>query len=238
MIKKFDHLAIIPARSGSKRIPNKNIKDFNGKPIISYPINAAKKSKLFKEIIVSTDSSKIKKIVNKFNAKVYYLRSKKLSNDQAIIKDVLFDIVKFLKRKMLSTKYFCLLYATSPLINYHDLKTSLRILDKSSSAVDSIMAVKKFSYPIQRALGINKQKHLYMKNKKYKYARSQNLEKFYHDAGVFVWFKTESFLNKIKRNNSFVSMPYVLDELRVQDIDNIEDWKVAEFKYKNLQNKI
>jgi CMP-N-acetylneuraminic acid synthetase len=148
MIKKNNHLAIIPARFGSKRIPNKNIKNFNGKPIISYPILAAKKSRLFREIIVSTDSNKIKKIVNKFGAKVYYLRSKKLSNDQAIIKDVLFDVIKFLKKKMLTSEYFCLLYATSPLINYYDLKKSLKVLDASSSAVDSIMAVKEFSYPI------------------------------------------------------------------------------------------
>jgi N-acylneuraminate cytidylyltransferase len=232
------NICIIPARSGSKRIPNKNIKDFNGKPIISYSILAAKKSKLFGEIIVSTDSDKIKKIVNKFGAKVYYLRSKKLSNDQAAINDVLFDIIKFLKSKMLSTKYFCLLYATSPLINYHDLKKSLQILDKSKSTVDSITAVKQFSYPIQRALAINKQKHLYMKNKIYKYARSQDLEKFYHDAGVFSWFKTDNFLKKTKRNNTFISIPYFLKELIVQDIDNIEDWKVAEFKYKYLNKKI
>jgi len=232
------NVAIIPARSGSKRIHNKNIKDFNGRPIISYPILAAKKSKLFKEIIVSTDSYKIKKIVNKFGAKVYHLRSKKLSNDHAVIKDVLFDIIKFLKKKMLSTKYFCLIYATSPLINFYDLKKSLRILDKSNSVVDSIMAVKKFSYPIQRALGINKKKHLYMRNKKYKNARSQDLEKSYHDAGVFSWFKTDNFLNKIKSNSSIISLPFVLEELRVQDIDNIEDWKVAEFKYKILKQKI
>jgi N-acylneuraminate cytidylyltransferase len=238
MIKNFNHLAIIPARFGSKRIPNKNIKNFNGKPIISYPILAAKKSKLFKEIIVSTDSNKIKKIVNKFGAKVYYLRSKKLSNDKAVINEVLFDIINFLKKNMLSSKYFCLLYATSPLINFYDLKKSLKILDASRAAVDSIIAVKEFSYPIQRALAINKHRHLYMKNKKYKNARSQDLEKLYHDAGVFVWFKTESFLNKIKSNNSFVSMPYVLEDLRVQDIDDIEDWKVAEFKYKYLQKKI
>jgi len=238
MIKKNNHLAIIPARFGSKRIPNKNIKNFNGKPIISYPILAAKKSRLFREIIVSTDSNKIKKIVNKFGAKVYYLRSKKLSNDQAIIKDVLFDVIKFLKKKMLTSEYFCLLYATSPLINYYDLKKSLKVLDASSSAVDSIMAVKEFSYPIQRALGINKYGHLYMKNQKYRYARSQDFEKFYQDAGAFAWFKTDNFLKKIKRNNSVVSMPYFLKETRVQDIDNIEDWKVAEFKYKYLQKKI
>jgi N-acylneuraminate cytidylyltransferase len=130
------------------------------------------------------------------------------------------------------------LYATSPLINYYDLKKSLKVLDASSSAVDSIMAVKEFSYPIQRALGINKYGHLYMKNQKYRYVRSQDFEKFYQDAGAFAWFKTDNFLKKIKRNNSVVSMPYFLKETRVQDIDNIEDWKVAEFKYKYLQKKI
>lgn len=225
------YLAIIPARSGSKRIPNKNIKFFINKPIISYSIVEAKKSKLFREIIVSTDSNKVKRIVNKYGAKVYYLRSKKLSDDFTPIKKVLIDILVYLKKKFLLTEYFCLIYATAPLISKIDLQKSLRILINSSRKVDSVLAVTKFNYPIQRALEINRKGFLTMINNKYKYHRSQDLKNSYHDAGVFAWFKTDNFLRKIKKKN-IVTLPYVLSDSKVQDIDTIEDWKISELKYK------
>jgi pseudaminic acid cytidylyltransferase len=228
-------LAIIPARSGSKRISNKNIKFFLKKPIISYSILQAKKSKLFKEIIVSTDSNKIKKIVNKFGSKVYYLRSNKLSDDHCPVEDVLVDILLFLKKKKLLTKYFCLIYATAPLIDRKDLIKSFRILENSNSNVDSVTAIAEFSYPIQRALKINKQGFVEMIDSKYKYYRSQDLEKSYHDAAAFSWFKTSNFLNKIKKKKLKV-LGYVLSNNRVHDIDTSEDWKVAENKYQ-LINK-
>ena len=227
------YLAIIPARSGSKRIPNKNIKLFINKPIISYSIIEAKKSNLFKEIIVSTDSNKIKKIVNKYGAKVYYLRSKKISNDHSPIKNVLIDILEYLKKNFLLTKYFCLIYATAPLISRFDLKKSLRILINSDENVDSVLAVSQFHYPIQRALKIDKKGFLEMINKKYKYYRSQDLKKSYHDAGVFAWFKTDNFFKKIKKN--IATLPYVMSDSKVQDIDNMEDWKILEFKYKFIK---
>lgn len=227
------YLAIIPARSGSKRIPNKNVKFFINRPIISYSIIEAKKSKLFKEIIVSTDSSKIKKIVNKHGAKVYYLRPKRISDDHSPIKDVLIDILKYLKKNFLLTKYFCLIYATAPLINRIDLKKSLTVLDNSEKKVDSVLAVAQFRYPIQRALKINRKGFLEMINKKYKYCRSQDLKNYYHDAGVFAWYKTDNFFKKINKN--IITVPYVLPDKRVQDIDTLEDWKISEFKYKFIK---
>jgi len=228
------NLAIIPARSGSKRIANKNIKFFLKKPIISYSIEEAKKTNLFKEIIVSTDSNKIKKIANKFGSKVYYIRSNKLSNDHCPIEDVLIDMLLFLKKKKMLTKYFCLIYATAPLIDKNDLIKSFKILDNSNLNVDSVAAIAEFSYPIQRGLRINKQGFVEMINEKYKYYRSQDLEKSYHDAAVFSWFKTNNFLNKVKKKKINV-LGYVLPNNKVQDIDYLEDWKTAEFKYQLIK---
>ena len=86
-------ICIIPARSGSKRLKNKNIKKFNGKPIISYAIKIAKSSGLFSKIVVSTDSKKISNIAKKYGAQVPFLRSRRLSNDFASTSEVLIDCI-------------------------------------------------------------------------------------------------------------------------------------------------
>ena len=87
------NICIIPARGGSKRIPKKNIKDFNGKPIISYIIEAAQKSNNFDEIMVSTDSKEIEEVAKKYGAKVPFLRSNSNANDFAILADVLVEVL-------------------------------------------------------------------------------------------------------------------------------------------------
>ena len=87
-------ICIIPARSGSKRLKNKNIKKFDGKPIISYAIKIAQSSGLFSKIIVSTDSKKISNIAKRYGAEVPFLRSKKLSDDFATTSEVIIDCIK------------------------------------------------------------------------------------------------------------------------------------------------
>ena len=119
------------------------------------------------------------------------------------------------------------------MINRIDLKKSLTVLANSEKKVDSVLAVAQFRYPIQRALKINTKGFLEMINRKYKYCRSQDLKNYYHDAGVFAWYKTNSFFKKIDKN--IITLPYVLPDKRVQDIDTLEDWKISEFKYKFIK---
>jgi N-acylneuraminate cytidylyltransferase len=222
------YLAIIPARSGSKRVKNKNIKLFFGYPIIKYPIYQAKLTKLFKEIIVSTDSLIIKKIVLKYGVSVPFLRSKSLSGDFTPLYKVLLNTLSIIRKKKLLPKYFCLIYATAFSINKNDIIKSLKILKKKRKS-DAICSVCKYNYPVQRALKLNKRNFLEYINPKYSLKRSQDLETAYYDSANFVWFNTKSFLKKKGRNLKI--LPFVISGDKTQDIDNLKDWRIAKKKY-------
>ena len=119
------NLAIIPARLGSKRLYQKNIKNFYGKPIISYSIEAAKKTKIFDKIIVSTESKKLKKIAEKFGAEVPFLRPRKIADDKTHFNDAIIHTIIELKKKNYKIKNVCCIYPTSPLIDYKNIKKVL-----------------------------------------------------------------------------------------------------------------
>jgi|688.fasta_scaffold326493_1 N-acylneuraminate cytidylyltransferase len=224
-------IAIIPARSGSKRIKNKNIKFFFGHPIIKYPIYEAKLTKLFKEIIVSTDSLKIKKIALKYGASVPFLRSKNLSDDLTPIYKVLLNTLAFIKKKETLPKYFCLIYATAYSISKNDIIKSYKILKRNRKS-EAICSVCKYYLPVQRAFKINNKNFLEYINPKYCLKRSQDLDEAYYDSAQFVWFNTRSFLKKKGRNLKI--LPFVLCSDKIQDIDNLHDWKLAKKKYKYI----
>lgn len=225
-------LAIIPARSKSKRIPGKNIKNFLGKPIIQYSIEAALKSNLFDEIMVSTDVDTISKIAKSLGAKVPFLRSEKNADDHAstaaVVEEVLDTYLKYNK----SFDYFCCIYPTAPFISKNILCSAYTKLIESN--FDSVFPLVKFSYPIQRGLEItnNKVKMLWPENIS---KRSQDLKDAYHDAGQFYWMKTDAFLEK-KCLYTENSGAIILSEMEVQDIDNYTDWEIAELKY-NISRK-
>ncbi len=220
-------LAIITARGGSKRIPRKNIKNFLGKPIIAYSIETAINSKLFDEIMVSTDDKEIAEISKKYGATIPFMRSKKNSDDFAGTADVIMEVSKEYSKRGLDFDIFCCIYPTAPLISPKKLKEGYDLLIKEN--FHSVFPVVQFSYPIQRALRFknNKVEMIWPENLN---ARSQDLEKTYHDAGQFYWGFTNEFL---KNKNIFTkkSGAIILKETEVQDIDNLEDWKVAEMKY-------
>ena len=189
-MKKKNIICIIPARSGSKRIKNKNIVKFNGKPLISYPIQTAKKSKLFRRIIVSTDSVKIKKIALKYGAEVPYLRSKKLSNDYTGTNDVLKDVIK--KLKLQNFKYVFCIYPTAPLINSRDLKIAFKKMKNKNFS--QIVATNKFNFNPLRSFKINKD-NISFKWKRYANKRTQDLKDLIHDSGTFYIYKTDKLMN-------------------------------------------
>jgi N-acylneuraminate cytidylyltransferase len=230
---KKNNIAIITARGDSKRIPHKNIKLFLGKPIIKFVINAALASKCFNEVMVSTDDKEIAKISQSFGAKVPFFRSAKNSNDFASTVDVINEVLSQYSKRKQQFDYFCCIYPTAPFITAKNLKKSYQLL--LASGADSAFPVVRFSYPIQRAFTINKNR-LKMIQPKYLLTRSQDLKPTYHDCGQFYWVKTQSFLTKgkILTKNT---IPLVISELEMQDVDNPEDWALAEIKYK-LLNKI
>lgn len=226
------NLAIIPARGGSKRIPRKNIKSFLGKPIIAYSIEAALKSNLFDEIMVSTDDDEIAKIAREFGAEVPFLRSNDNANDYAVLADVIEEVIENYKNKKNNFDTICCILPTAPFV------TSNKIIEAYNKLLegnfDSVFPVLEFSFPIQRSLKIKDDK-VAMVWDEYLNSRSQDLEPRYHDSGQFYWLKSTSF-NKEKKLFTVNSGATVISELHAQDIDTETDWKLAEIKYKLILN--
>jgi N-acylneuraminate cytidylyltransferase len=225
-------LAMITARGGSKRIPRKNIKDFNGKPIIAYSIEAAAASGVFDEVMVSTDDEEIAEIARKFGAKVPFFRSEKTSNDFATTVDVIEEVLNTYKERGEEFDIFCCIYPTAPFITAQRLKDAVTAL--SDSDADSLIPVVRFSYPPQRAMEIHDGRLVFRQPENLA-KRSQDLEPHFHDAGQFYVVRSESFF---KNHGIMVGdiLPIELSELEVQDIDNEVDWQLAELKY-NLLHK-
>lgn len=228
----FKKLCIIPARGGSKRIPRKNIKDFLGKPIIAYSIEAALASNLFDEVMVSTDDVEIAEVAKKYGASVPFMRSDDNANDYATTMDVLSEVVFQYKNKNQKYDVVCCIYATSPFVTDVVLKESYSVFKEKG--FDSLFPVIKYSFPIQRSVSVNNNKlsFNYPENAN---KRSQDLEDTYHDAGQFYWMNDEIVLN----NKGIVTAntgAYEISELQGQDIDNEVDWKLAELKYELLQD--
>jgi N-acylneuraminate cytidylyltransferase len=225
-------LAIITARGGSKRIPRKNIRDFLGHPIIKYSIDAAVNANCFDEIMVSTDDREIAAIAEQFGAVIPFYRSEATSNHFASTSDVIEEVIFEYKKRGKAFQYCCCIYPTVPFIAADHLRQGFNIL--RSTGADSAIPVVRFSYPIQRALKIDEGR-LSMIWPENLNARSQDLMPAYHDAGQFYWFKVERFLKQKKLFMDY-TVPIEISQSQVHDIDNEEDWKIAEVKYKIIKN--
>lgn len=227
-------IAIIPARGGSKRIPGKNIKEFCGKPIIAWSIEAAKKSNLFDHIVVSTDDIEIAEVAKSYGAEVPFTRPDELSDDYTTTRSVINHAIGIAEELYGRTEYICCIYGTAPFISAEDINTGLDKLIEEEC--EFAFPVTSFSYPIQRALKITIDGRIDMFNPEYRTTRSQDLEEGYHDAGQFYWGRTEAFTNNISTFSKH-SVPIVLPRHRVQDIDTLEDWHRAELMFKAVRNK-
>ena len=226
------NLCIIPARGGSKRIPRKNIKDFLGKPIIAYSIEAALESKLFDEVMVSTDDEEIAQVAKKYGAKVPFMRSKKSADDYATTVDVLMEVIECYNETGEGFDTICCIYPTAPFTTKDKLKEALKKLKQEN--LDVVFPIVPFSYPIQRALKVGNKKVSFL-DPDFENSRTQDLEKAYHDSGQFYFIKTATFL---KNKSIFLANTggIVISDLEAQDIDNESDWKIAEIKYALIQN--
>ena len=227
-------LCIIPARGGSKRIPRKNIIDFLGEPLISYSIRTIIDAAIADVVMVSTDDEEIAAIAKQYGAEVPFFRNEELSNDKTGLAEVLIDVVEQYKKKGQEFDCVICILASAPLIQKSKLIESYNILQNNPEA-DSVCPVEAFSYPPQRGLVVRNGKLEMIQSENY-YARSQDLEKVYHDCGQFFVFRTNALLRdrKLYTKNA---VPIFIDEMESQDIDNYCDLEIAKIKYKLLFNK-
>lgn len=225
-------IAIIPARGGSKRIPRKNIREFCGRPMIAWSISAALESKLFDHVIVSTDDDEIADVARYEGAEVPFLRPPELADDHTVTRAVVNHAIGEAEIIYGPIDYVCCVYATAPLLRGLDIVAGFDKLIAAGS--DFAFSVTSFPYPIQRAIKITKHDRVEMFFSEFRNSRSQDLVEAYHDAGQFYWGCTSAFKKDLPTFSEH-SVPVILPRCRVQDIDNMEDWHMAEMMFRAAQ---
>lgn len=229
----MSNIAIITARGGSKRIPRKNIKDFLDRPIMVYSIEAALQSGCFDEVMVSTEDEEIAEIARNAGACVPFFRSEKTAGDYATTADVIEEVLTEYQKRGREFEHACILYPTAPFVTGKKLRDAMDILTENQA--DSVITMVAFSFPPQRSF-VSENGKIRFAEPKYSRTRSQDLEPLYHDCGQFCCFDVKKFLEKrtLVTDNTY---GIVVPESEVQDIDNPEDWRLAEMKYKMMKER-
>ncbi len=227
-------IAVITARGGSKRIPGKNKKEFIGKPIICYSIEAALESGLFEEVMVSTDDEEIAEIAKKAGASVPFMRSAKTSDDYATTDDVLMEVLEEYEKMGRDFAYMACIYPTAPFVTAEKLKEAFRLLKENNAS--GVMPVVRFSFPPQRGMAVKNGRlaYCYPENAM---KRSQDLEPMYHDCGQFYFYDAAKY-RACRGDLEDGYVPFPVQETEVQDIDNLTDWKLAEMKYRMMKERV
>ena len=225
-------IALIPARGGSERILRKNIRKFCGRPIIAWPIELAKKSKIFDRIVVSTDDHEVVETALQEGAEVPFIRPSKLSDNGTGIAPVVKHAILQIQQSDIVVSELCLIYATAPFLQIDALKRGLELLHTEDC--DYVISVTTFAFPIQRAVKRTANGRLAMFQPETYNSRSQDLDTAYHDAAQFCWGTTDAWLEErpVFGPNT---VPIVLPRHLVQDIDTEEDWNSAEWKFKAIR---
>jgi len=218
-------IAVIPARGGSKRIPRKNIKDFCGKPMIAWSIEAAKTSGLFDHIIVSTDDAEIAEVAEQWGAEVPFMRPDELSNDFAGTTEVIAHATQWAIDQGYDVDAVCCIYATAPFVQVADLKRGWEAIASGDWAY--AFTVTDFAGPIFRSFKQTAEGGIEMFLPEHFSTRSQDLPTALHDAGQFYWGRPSAWIEG-KRIFDRYSIPVLIPRWRVQDIDTQEDWERAE----------
>lgn len=224
-------LCVITARGGSKRIPHKNVREFSGKPIIAYSIQAALESGLFDEVMVSTDDEAIAEIARSWGAAVPFMRSNQTSDDFATTVDVLREVLEMYSQSGREFDRVCCIYPTAPFVTALKLMHAKRVLE-SNDACPSVIVATAFSFPPQRGF-LNEGGCIKWWQPGFARMRSQDLPTIFHDAGQFYYAQVEDFLSV----GSLImdgTQAIVVPETEVQDIDNLTDWELAEIKYERM----
>ena len=223
-------IAMITARGGSKRIPRKNIREFCGKPILAYSIEAALQSGVFDEVMISTEDDEIAEIAQRYGAAFPFRRSEETAGDHAVTIDVMAEVIKKYRELGKDPESVCCIYPTAPFVTAEKLRKADALFKESGA--DAVIPVVRFSFPPQRCFYID-ESFLKYKWKEHEFSRSQDLEPWYHDAGQFYFIKTQAMLDQ----HTLVpakTAPLIMDEMEVQDIDTMDDWEIAEIKYRHM----
>lgn len=228
------NICVIPARGASKRIPRKNIKSFNGKPMIAWSIELAQKTKLFDKIIVSTDDDEIASVAKEFGAIVPFVRPAELSDDYSTTTAVMAHAVRWFSEAGFLIDTACCLYATAPFVTISDLTNSFDIM--KSGRWSYVFSAGKFSAPIYRSFKVLPEGGVGMLYPEYFDTRSQDHPDIFHDAGMFYWGSTKAWLIGERVFDSH-SYPVEIPSARVHDIDTQDDWKRAELMYQVLSSE-
>lgn len=227
-------IAVIPARGGSKRIPRKNIKLFCGRPMIAWSIEAALQSGCFDHVVVSTDDEEISEMARQHGAEVPFIRPPELSDDHTGTIPVIRHAIEWFNERGQIPVQVCCIYATAPFVRADDIRRGLDVLTSADS--DYAFSVTSYPFPIQRAIRITARGRMEMFSPEYFNTRSQDLEDAYHDAGQFYWGQANAWLagNPIfGPRSTAVQLP----RYRVQDIDTVEDWQMAEYLFQTVNLK-
>lgn len=223
------NLAIIPARGGSKRIPRKNVREFNGKPIIAWSVAAALGCKSFDCVIVSTDDDEIASIAEDLGAEVPFRRPAELSDDHATTIPVIRHSVDWWEENQGPLDAVCCIYPTAPFVLAADLERGLEVLQGDES-LDFAFSVTSFPFPIFRAVKLDENQRVSMFWPENELTRSQDLPEAWHDAGQFYLGRSTSW-KSCDRIFQARSRGVPLPRHQVQDIDTEEDWLRAELMH-------
>lgn len=227
-------LAIIPARGGSKGIPRKNIKKLNGKPLIAYTIDEAKKSKYIHRVIVSTEDKEIAEISRKFGAEVPYLRPLQLSQDDSPTIDCVIHMINWLKEKENYTPdYVCLLQCTSPLRTFENIDGAIN--KAISLGMDGVVSICEAEVNPYWTNVMDDDKLKYFIEEGEKITRRQDLPKVYRINGAIYLIKTNILLDKKTFETDNIT-GYIMSNESSMDIDTEIDFKVAELLMKECEN--
>ncbi|GAA9170805.1 hypothetical protein HpHA188_05540 [Helicobacter pylori] len=221
-------IAIVLARSSSKRIKDKNIIDFFNKPMLAYPIEAALNSKLFEKVFISSDSMEYACLAKNYGASFLNLRPKVLADDKATTLEVMAYHMEELELK--DGDIACCLYGTSALLQEKHLKNAFEILKENT---DYVFTCSPFSASPYRSFSL--ENGVQMAFKEHLNTRTQDLKTLYHDAGLFYMGKAQAF-KEMRPIFSQNSIALELSPLEVQDIDTLEDLELAKLKYSRLKN--
>lgn len=219
------NVAVIPARGGSKRIPDKNIRPFAGKPMMAHSIEAALGSGLFEHVIVSTDDDDITRIATEHGATVPFTRPAELSGDVVGILDVMAHAVTWMHDQGWQPDAVCCIYATAPFIDAGDLRRGAEAM--ATGRWSYAFGVTDFAAPIFRAFRERPDGGVEMFQPDKFEARSQDLPAALHDAGQFCFGTPEAWLER-RRVFERHACPIMIPRWRVQDIDTPDDWQRAE----------
>lgn len=227
-------MAIIMARGGSKRVPRKNVRLFNGLPMVAWPVRAAVESNLFRQVLISTDDPEIAMTARDHGALQLAPRPAELANDFATTADVLRHTLIDIARTGPLPEACCCLYGTSCMATPEILRAGLTMLHQPETEL--VLAATAYPHPVQRALRIEDDGKARYEHPESVQCRTQDLTPLFHDIGLFYWFDIKAFENHGRFGFAALRLrALVLPRHAAVDIDTEEDWEIAELMSRHFR---